>query len=83
MGIEDLSIVFARSSINPDAWSVNDPTAMERYVLLQEKSSWVVFYAERGIRNDERWFKTENEACQYFVKLLISDQSTSLGVSNG
>jgi hypothetical protein len=38
---------------------------------------WTVYYSERGSEWDPQFFKTEDEACQYFLTRLTETPSTS------
>ena len=42
----------------------------ERLCLVNENSKWVVYYLERGVRTTELFFDSEEEACDYILKLL-------------
>jgi hypothetical protein len=36
---------------------------------------WIVFYGERGKRTGERWFESEDEACDFLAERLLADAS--------
>ena len=44
--------------------------------LEPKAGGWVVFYFERGLRSGERWFETENEACDFLAERLLADPSS-------
>jgi hypothetical protein len=49
------------------------------YVLSQESGKkWSVFYSERGQKNNQRFFSSENEACDFLFRILVGDSSTHL-----
>ena len=37
---------------------------------------WEVYYSERGNKNELVVFRTEEEACEYFLRRLLKDPST-------
>jgi hypothetical protein len=38
--------------------------------IEQQGPKFVVYYAERGSRSDEHEFKSEADACEYFLELM-------------
>lgn len=44
-----------------------------RVCLQSENGGWSVYYAERGHRNVEKWFRSESDACEYLLKLAMED----------
>lgn len=53
-----------KGDLNPDS-----------IVLYHSYDEWQVFYLdERGGRNDERIFKSENEACLYIYQLFVESK---------
>ncbi len=41
--------------------------------LFYKRIQWLVFYEERGVRQILKKFNKEEEACDYFLKLIKSD----------
>jgi hypothetical protein len=64
---------LAALGVSDDAWAIDDASVSERYVLVNDDRGWTIFYAEKGNRNNERLFATEEEACQHFISMLTSD----------
>lgn len=48
----------------------------EALCLRQEGGAWVVYYSERGLQTGKHAFGTESEACEYFLKTMVSDPTT-------
>ena len=52
--------------INEKFYSLSGTLLPDRVILYNSYEKWLVFYLdERGNRNDEQTFYSENEACQY------------------
>jgi len=76
MNKENLQLLLIKNKITPFAYSLSGGLPNEKYVLDQGIDKWSVYYSERGQRNNEKVFKTEDEACQYMLKQLINDKTT-------
>ncbi len=52
--------------------SLNGVELPDRIILSGESEKWLVYYfSERGERSNERYFSTEDQACQYIYDHLI------------
>jgi hypothetical protein len=49
-----------------------DGARHEALCLLDAGGTWQVFLSERGVRYEEISFRTEDEACTYFLKRLFN-----------
>lgn len=76
MNKETLQSLLVKNKITPFAYSLGGGLPNEKYVLDQGVDKWSVYYSERGQKNNEKVFKTEDEACQYMLKQLTSDRTT-------
>ena len=80
---DDLAALFQRMNVNPDAVCIFGVPDDEQYVLSRRRfrlrTRYVAYYSERGNRNNERAFKTEEEACDYFAERVLRDPTTRLG----
>ena len=57
--------------VDPQAYSLEGELIPDSIVLFNSYHDWVVFYLdERGGRNDEKVFASENEACTYIYNLF-------------
>jgi hypothetical protein len=63
-------------NVDPAAYSLEGGMPFEAYVLNRSASAWVVFYSERGLRSGEVEFRTEGEACEYLLTLVLHDPTT-------
>lgn len=43
----------------------------KRFCLTYNNDKWEVYFCERGIKNTQMFFNTEEEACQYIFDELI------------
>lgn len=43
----------------------------ESLCLLQENEKWIIFYSERGERNDSEYYDSEEIACECFFREVI------------
>ncbi len=73
---EQLRTVAGKTGILPCAYSIDGDDRDDTYVLKIEAGGWVVFFAERGKRNDLEWFETEHEACTELLLRLTADPTT-------
>lgn len=44
----------------------------ETLCMQEGRAEWVVFYSERGLRSNEKYFATEDAACDHFFRELSS-----------
>ena len=52
--------------------SLNGIELPDRIILSKESGKWLVYYfSERGDRSSEKYFSTEDEACQYIYGHMI------------
>lgn len=58
---EQLAGFFDRANIRPDSYSLSGDKD-EAYCITQVGHEWVVYYCERGMRNELAWGKTESQA---------------------
>jgi len=74
---EELRHALEQESVRPTAYSLDpDRLSDDVYCLAIAAGGWSVWFAERGKRNDEVFFETEDEACDELLLRLISDPTT-------
>lgn len=57
--------------VNPRFYSLEGEMLPDRMVLYHSYDKWIVFYfSERGNRENERIFSSEEEACSYLYELF-------------
>ena len=59
--------------IDPNSYSLSASNAGEQLCLEKLGNEWAVYYAERGLRTNERRFLSEDEACQDFLRRALRD----------
>lgn len=78
MRMRELKAALDQAGVRERAYDLEGSSKDEVYCLDKVQGSWVVYYRERGIRREERFFSSEDEACQYIFDLLIRDPTTRL-----
>lgn len=57
--------------VNSHRYSLDGELLADKIILYNSYHKWEVFYLdERGGRNNEKIFYSENEACEYIYKLF-------------
>ncbi len=60
--------------IRKTLYSLEGGSSGNKYVLSQERlGKWSVYHCERGLILIKRLFAREEEACEYFLKSVMSD----------
>ncbi len=70
MRVADAGEIAASAQIDPTLYSF-ESESHEALCLLAQGQSWHVFISERGQRQEEQTFASEDEACVYFLKRLF------------
>jgi hypothetical protein len=73
MNREQLLQLLHQKGIRVGVFSLDGRACDECLRLEQRGQGWLVYYAERGIRTNERVFETEDEACRYILERLSHD----------
>ena len=60
------------SGISSDAYSVFDIPQDESLCIQETSDGIVIYYLERGIRTQEKFFLRESDACKYFFEHITS-----------
>jgi hypothetical protein len=75
----DLEDLLPREGFNPNSYRLYGGLgAGECYVLDHRAAGWEVYYSERGTKTGLQVYRSEDEACRYFLELLRGDESTRL-----
>lgn len=74
---DELRIALEREGVQPTAYDL-EPGRLseERYCLAIVPGGWSVWFAERGRRNNEMFFETEDEACAELLLRVVTDPTT-------
>jgi DNA-directed RNA polymerase subunit F len=59
----------------PRYYSLTGGLPDDRYVLSEENRKWHVYYTEKGSKEKEKIFNSEDEACRYFIWFIAVDPS--------
>jgi hypothetical protein len=71
MNKEELKIKLDLLGVKPKQYSLNGELEADSIILFHYYNNWQVFYLdERGGRNNQKDFPSENEACWYIYKLF-------------
>ena len=70
MNKNELKLVLDKERFDPRACSLDGGLHNDTLCLAAEGERWCVYYTERGIRFDEEWFNTEDEACRRLLSRL-------------
>ncbi len=75
MNKKDLQIKLDLLGVASQAYSLEGELVPDNIILYNSYNKWEVFYLdERGDRNDEKVFNSENEACEHIYKLFIESK---------
>lgn len=71
MNKDELKKELDKQGINSNEYSLNGDIDSDKIVLYQNYDKWEVFYFdERGRRNNEKIFCSEEDACSYIYELF-------------
>jgi len=73
---EELRYLLHTKGVSPETYCLDGGLPAECYVLDESYGKWSVYYSERGHRNDEAVFRSEDEACRHLLELLLGDPTT-------
>src|SRR5438309_6933851 len=76
MNRDELRRILNKRGIRARSYSLDGGSANDRYCIERSSGGWATFYSERGNRNDERWFSTEDEAGRDLLERLLADPTT-------
>jgi hypothetical protein len=76
MNKENLRQALGERNIDPKAYNLYGHAVEDTYTLRCQNSVWEVFFVERQEEKAKKYFQTEDEACDYFLKLVTSDVTT-------
>ena len=71
-----LGATLVKRRIRRGSYSLDGRDQADRYCLEPSDGGWAVFFAERGERNDESWFESEDEACDDLLRRILEDPTT-------
>jgi hypothetical protein len=68
--VTDAQVIAEAARVEPTAYSF-ESERHEALCLLAFGQTWKVFVSERGARDEERSFDSEDAACIYFLRRLF------------
>lgn len=75
MKVKQLAKKLAMLRIPADAYSLSGGLPSECY-CLSHNTQWEVYYSERGLKTQLKIFDSEEEACEFFYKMITAEFST-------
>lgn len=76
MNLQELKAVIEEREFRRESYSLNGELRDDTLCIDHVHGTWLVYYAERGKRWNERSFLSESEACKYFLDLISTDSDT-------
>jgi hypothetical protein len=76
MTLDELHSRLDALGVSRASYSLDDPNASERYCVSRAGRRWSVYYNERGFRNAEQTFGTEDAAYDRLYELVAGDSTT-------
>ena len=73
-----LQALLRGEGVRPDAYVLDGTVRDEAMCMQPAEGGWTIFYSERGQRTGERWFETEDEACDFLAQRLLADGGNRL-----
>ena len=76
MNVAELQRRLTAEGIHPNHYSLFGGDRENSLCIEHSHDGWHVYYAERGKRWDDRIFSDEEEACNYFLDIVLKDSTT-------
>ncbi|MBR1120420.1 hypothetical protein JQ628_02745 [Bradyrhizobium lablabi] len=78
MKIKELEKALLERGVRARSFSIDGAGEDEEQYRLERSGGrwWCAYYYERGNRNEVREFPSEEEACDYFLELVLSDPTS-------
>jgi hypothetical protein len=77
MDVQALGAELQSRRIEPGRYSLGSDTN-EAYCLVPDADGWLVYYSERGNRNDTRRYINEGEACADLMLRVLGELESDL-----
>lgn len=75
---DELRAKLDANGVDPNAYDFDQTQKDEVYCLERHSAGWTVYYRERSLHRDERTFASEQDACKFFLDLVLRDPTTRL-----
>lgn len=76
MDLNSLRELLDRENVDPHSYTFGVWNPWDQYCIEEGPTGWSVFFAERGIRQDERVNDNEDEACRDLLDHVLRDRTT-------
>ena len=74
MKINDLNEILIEKGIRQDSYCLTGGQPNEAYCIEKtDDEKWVVYHGERGIKSNSQCFKSEHDACNRLLSILLED----------
>jgi hypothetical protein len=67
---QELKQRLIRRGVPDDMYSLDGGFPNETYCLNRHDRVWEIYYSEKGMKSGIREFVSEEEACEYFYRLI-------------
>lgn len=71
----ELSEKLKNAEVKPQYYSLYGKLVNDAFIMEKIGETWNVYYFERGSKDMEQNFKSENEACEYIYNILKDEPS--------
>lgn len=72
MTMQELIIRLKNVGIPDDSYSLTGGMPNDRYCIEEVFGKWQVYYSERGKKYQEKYFTSEEEACEFLYSILAN-----------
>lgn len=72
----ELATRLSEEGISTGTYALYGENRDNAYVLDQTETGWLVYFRERGLRDWEHLFPTEQEACSFLLHSILADAGT-------
>ena len=76
MNRDELRQLLEAHAVRRDMYDLDGGECEECLRLERTTDGWLVYYFERGLRTNERYFDSEGEAAHYMAERLVGDPPT-------
>ena len=78
MKMSEVADFLTEKGVRPEIFAIDTVATNEVVVLYQEgPARWVVFYAERGLRREEKVYDSEEAVCQDVIARALAMEDFS------
>ena len=71
MNMASLKTMLEAKCVDPRAYSIGRDRD-ESWVVARDRGYWTFYYSERGNKNSQRWFKSEDAVGEYALSEILN-----------